>query len=161
MKKLIAVVLMMLVPFSVFALDSVTDKDMDNVTGQAGLSLTTVGSNITGISIENLAWGDGDGHVSDTAAGHLRIDGHITVTSTMAGDLTIDVAATGIRIGMPVTNTVAVTLPASIRLSVNAGASATWATAITDGSTVTLGNLGMQTINVSITSPTAWIIKPH
>jgi hypothetical protein len=120
-----------------------------------------VGSNVTTIAIENLAWGDGDGHVSDTTAGHLRIDGHITVANTMAGTLTVDVASGSIRIGMPVTNTVAVTMPTSIRLSVNAGASANWAVTPTDGSSVTLGNLGIQTIGVTITSPTAWLIAPH
>jgi hypothetical protein len=161
MKKLLAVMLVLLIPFSVYALDKITDNVMDDVTGQSGLSLTTVGSNVTTIAIENLAWGDGDGHASDTTAGHLRVDGHITVANTMAGDLTVDVAASGIRIGMPATNSVAVTMPTSIRLSVNAGASANWAVTPTDASTVTLGNLGIQTIDVSITSPTAWIIKPH
>jgi hypothetical protein len=163
MKKLIAVMLiMMLVPISVYAIDAIiTDDEMVDVTGQAGIAIVSVGNNVTTFAIENLAWGDGNGHSSDATAGHIRIDGHVTISNTMAGTLTYDVASSGIRIGMPTTNNFAISMPASIRLSCAAGASANWAVTPTDASTVTFGNLGVQTLTVTMTAPTAFILKPH
>jgi hypothetical protein len=66
MKKFIAILaVLMLVPFTAFGLESLSEDVMDNVTGQAGVSIAT-DINISA-TIDTLAWGDSDGIDSNTA----------------------------------------------------------------------------------------------
>ncbi len=72
MKKLIAIVAMMLLtPFSAFGLTALPDSQMNNITGQAGVS---IGAEIDlGIHIDTVAWGDADGVGAGTTAGWVGL----------------------------------------------------------------------------------------
>lgn len=60
MKKLVLVAIMMLVPFTSFALDAMNDGALDEITAQEGVTITfdNVVVNQAG---SNIAWGDNDG----------------------------------------------------------------------------------------------------
>jgi hypothetical protein len=60
MKKLIAILaILMLVPFTAFGLEALSEDVLDDVTGQAGVSIATdININMT---MDTLAWGDKDG----------------------------------------------------------------------------------------------------
>jgi len=60
MKKILAVALtLMLIPFSAFGLEMLEDSTLDNVTGQAGVSIAT--DVIMDVHFDTVAWGDSDG----------------------------------------------------------------------------------------------------
>ncbi len=56
MKKLAIILALMMVPFSAFALDTITDSDLNDVTGQAGVSIF-----LNTIRIEKTSWTTGYG----------------------------------------------------------------------------------------------------
>lgn len=56
MKKLALILALMMVPFSAFALDTITDTDLNDVTGQAGVSIF-----LNTIRIEKTSWVSGYG----------------------------------------------------------------------------------------------------
>lgn len=94
MKKLVLAAIMMLVPFSAFALDSMTDDALDKMTAQEGVTITF--ENVT-IHQEatNMGWTDGDGlgATSNAAsAGTVFIAQSGSTTTEITGSLTIDVA---------------------------------------------------------------------
>lgn len=66
MKKFIAILaVLMLVPFTAFGLESLSEDVMDNVTGQAGVSIA---ADITvNLTMDTMAWGDSDGIDADTS----------------------------------------------------------------------------------------------
>lgn len=67
MKKFIAILaILMLVPFTAFGLESLSDDVMDNTTGQAGVSIAA-DINID-MTMDTLAWGDADGVDSDASS---------------------------------------------------------------------------------------------
>jgi hypothetical protein len=95
MKKLVLAAIMMLVPFSAFALDAMNDDAMDKLTGQAGVTITFENVTIRQQAAD-MAWTDVDGCDSEgldnTNAGTVYIaQGGDTVT-TITGSLEIDVA---------------------------------------------------------------------
>jgi len=91
MKKLVLAAIMMLVPFSAFALDSMTDDALDKMTAQEGVTITFENV-VINQEAADMAWTDGDGLDGDTTAGTVYIaQGGDTVT-TITGSLTIDVA---------------------------------------------------------------------
>jgi hypothetical protein len=66
MKKFIAILaVLMLVPFTAFGLESLSEDVMDNVTGQAGVSIAA-DINID-LTMDTMAWGDSDGIDADTS----------------------------------------------------------------------------------------------
>jgi hypothetical protein len=85
MKKLAIFLAIMLIPFSAFALDTISDSDLDSVTGQAGVSIFTNSIQIvkTGIT---TTYTDIDGannsytDPSQTSAGNFSIVSGQTVT---------------------------------------------------------------------------------
>jgi len=76
MKKLAIFLAIMLIPFSAFALDTISDNDLDSVTGQAGVSIYTSSIQIvkTGVTT-TYTDSDGTGNtvVGSSAAGSLTI----------------------------------------------------------------------------------------
>jgi len=59
MKRVLTILAILLLPLSVWAMTPVTDSDLSNVTGQAGVNIN---ANVTmDISIGTMAWGDSDG----------------------------------------------------------------------------------------------------
>lgn len=76
MKKLAIFLAIMLIPFSAFALDTISDNDLDSVTGQAGVSIFTnsiqiVKTGVTTTYTDSNGAGDNDG--SSGAAGSFTI----------------------------------------------------------------------------------------
>jgi hypothetical protein len=69
MKKLAIFLAIMLIPFSAFALDTISDSDLDSVTGQAGVSIFTSSIQIvkTGITT-TYTDSNGSGNTYDTEA---------------------------------------------------------------------------------------------
>lgn len=62
MKRVLTILAILLLPLSVWAMTPVSDSDLSNVTGQAGVSIN---ADLTmDITIGTMAWGDGDG-ISD------------------------------------------------------------------------------------------------
>lgn len=98
MKKLVLATIMMLVPFSAFALDAMNEEAMDKLTGQAGVTITFENLTIRQQAAD-MGWTDSDGLGNDingdptaTSAGTVYIaQGGNTVTD-ITGSLTIDVA---------------------------------------------------------------------
>jgi len=59
MKRVLTILAILLLPLSVWAMTPVTDSDLSNVTGQAGVNIN---ADLTmDISIGTMAWGDADG----------------------------------------------------------------------------------------------------
>ena len=64
MKRVLAILVIMLLPLSVWAMTPVADTDLSDITGQAGVNIN---ANLTmNISIGTMAWGDADGINSAT-----------------------------------------------------------------------------------------------
>jgi len=77
--KLLATVICM-IPFTAFAMQTITDSEMDNVTGQSGITIVFAGNTAEGalsidVSLRGLAWGDTDGIGGDSLAGYFTMDG--------------------------------------------------------------------------------------
>lgn len=99
MKKLVlAAAIMMLVPFSAFALDTMNDDALDKMTAQEGVTITFDNVVITQQAADT-AWYDSDGlHVATASGGRVFIDQSGSTETTITGNLEIDVAtAVGIH----------------------------------------------------------------
>jgi hypothetical protein len=69
MKKLIAILaILMLVPFTAFGLEALSEDVLDDVTGQAGVSIN-MEVQIDSVTMDTLAWGDADGLGGTSTAG--------------------------------------------------------------------------------------------
>ena len=68
MKKLALILALMLIPCSAFGLEMLTDNAMDNVTGQAGVSIAADDIQLF-INVERFAWIDSDGYGTALAYG--------------------------------------------------------------------------------------------
>ena len=67
MKKLLAIaIVLMMVPFSAFAMEMISDSDMDTVTGQAGVSIAVDDIKIYQ-HIEKIEYKDTDGYAGEGA----------------------------------------------------------------------------------------------
>ena len=69
-----------MVPFTAFSMQMISDTEMDQVTGQSGITIvfsgnTTEGALSIDVSLRGLAWGDTDGIGGDTLAGYFTMDG--------------------------------------------------------------------------------------
>jgi len=122
MKKLAIFLAIMLIPFSAFALDTISDNDLNDVTGQAGISIYTNSIQIVKTAVTTTYTDDGANSVSVVDQGAttqiffggnepLMID--IVDMATLAAELDIigagssnlteagDYAATGVQITLP------------------------------------------------------------
>jgi len=73
MKKLAIFLAIMLIPFSAFALDTISDNDLNDVTGQAGVSIYTnsiqiVKTGVTTTYTDNSTFGPNDVNVVDNGS---------------------------------------------------------------------------------------------
>ena len=94
MKKLVLAAIMMLVPFSAFALDAMNDEAMDKLTAQEGVTITFENV-VINQTASNTAWSDADGlATADTSAGSVFITQTGSTVTDISGSLTIDVATT-------------------------------------------------------------------
>jgi len=59
MKRVLTILAILLLPLSVWAMTPVTDSDLSNVTGQAGVNINA--DLLMNITIGTMAWGDSDG----------------------------------------------------------------------------------------------------
>lgn len=96
MKKLVLVAaIMMFVPFSAFALDTMDDDSLDKVTAQEGVTIT-FDNVVIKQTPADVAWSDSDGITEASNQGRVYVaygtSGSDTITITQ--DLTIDVATT-------------------------------------------------------------------
>jgi hypothetical protein len=82
MKKLALILALFLIPCSAFGLEMLTDNALDNVTGQAGVSIAADDIQIF-LNVERFAWIDSDGFGSKMAYGG-------TAESTIGGAIFID-----------------------------------------------------------------------
>lgn len=98
MKKLIIALLLLVMPLSAMAMDTITSDALDGVSGQAGVTLGFCGTTTTTIDFSKISWGDPDG-VNTTCGsltGWLIISGVVTIRQTIADGqtLAIDIGRT-------------------------------------------------------------------
>lgn len=93
MKKLVLVAMMVLVPFAAFALETMNDDALDEMTAQEGVTITFDNVLVTQTS-SDTSWGDSDGlgTGTDTSAGYIFMDQDGYTETTITGSLEIDVA---------------------------------------------------------------------
>jgi formylmethanofuran:tetrahydromethanopterin formyltransferase len=91
MKKLAIILAIMMIPFTAFALDTISDADLNDLTGQAGVSIF-----LNTIRIEKSTWYSGYGDEGETAFGAntnwllTRTDGQTREISFL-GSRTLDI----------------------------------------------------------------------
>ena len=79
--KLLAVTtIICMIPFAAFSMQTISDNEMDSITGQSGITIVFSGNTSEGalsidVSLRGLAWGDTDGVGGDTQAGYFTMDG--------------------------------------------------------------------------------------
>ena len=101
MNKVFVIFIFILLPVSVLAMSPLSDEDLSNISGRAGVSIMP---NITmSIHIDVLAWGDSDGLGSDNIWGVQTSGGYVGVTNLTITNLYIG-PRTGSYTGMwPIT----------------------------------------------------------
>jgi len=72
MKKLAIFLAIMLIPFSAFALDTISDNDLDSVTGQAGVSIYTNSIQITKTGV-TTTYTDNDNRTTSWGSASVNI----------------------------------------------------------------------------------------
>jgi hypothetical protein len=83
MKKILAIVaVMMLVPFTAFGMEMMADTALEDVTGQAGVSITIDNVQMD-FAMDYLSWGDGDGLGGST-------EGYVNLTQIQMTGIVID-----------------------------------------------------------------------
>jgi hypothetical protein len=101
MNKVFVILVFILVPVCVLAMNPLSDEDLSSISGQAGVSIMP---NITmNIHIDVIAWGDSDGLGSNNIWGVQTSGGYVGVTNLTITNLHIG-PRTGSYTGMwPVT----------------------------------------------------------
>jgi len=118
MKKLAIFLAIMLIPFTAFALDTISDNDLNDVTGQAGISIYTNSIQIVKSAVTTTYTDDATNTISIVDQGAttqiffggadpLMID--VVTMSTLAAELSLlglspntdDYAVTGVMITLP------------------------------------------------------------
>ncbi|ABW68224.1 hypothetical protein [Desulfosudis oleivorans] len=169
-KLLIALVAGMLMIVPAMAMDTISDADLDGISGQAGVRVVFGGTSGQTISFTSLAWGDTDGFNAADGAGYLRVQSaagesiNITVEIPDGAKLTLDVAhlaaaevingttiASGedvVKVGLPDQN-VTVDMPSMLVIGLGDSAAAI------DG---TLGTLTLENLSIGVTQASALYI---
>ncbi len=145
MKKLVRLIIavaFIMVPMSVFALESIDDNAMENVSGQAGVSIGIEEAIDINLKVSSLSFGGSDLGIS-MAMTDATADGmHIRVGATTK-DMVLEIknvnGDTVIGVGLPVTTIVVENIP-SIKMGLETQA----------GGATTTTNLG--TLNVGTTT---------
>ncbi len=155
-------VLALLVPVAAFGMETLEDEAMDGITGQAGVTITFGGTDtVVTATSSGVAWGDPDGDGSGTgAAAHLRIDGNMVTTTTVAANssMTIDLDGnTGVIIGLNNMDVSVVMEANELTIGSGAGVTPDW----TGGPDAVLGVLSLNQTTVDLALPAALVISPH
>jgi len=151
MKKLLVIAtILMMIPFTAFSMDAMNDTAMDDVTGQAGVSIGIDGTLASTVNIEKFSYTD-EGTVSLAAtSGNL-----LSLATTVTGVITIDVqdatltnmSGTVIRLGLGnATVNTTPTLASNINVSLGSAS---------------LGTIGLGNVGISQTLPNAIEIGTH
>jgi len=172
MKKLVLILLILVLPMSALALEKMSGKDLNDVSGQAGVTIAFGGTSTTIIAFSQVSWGDEDGcgGAACDSAGWIIIDGAITITQviadgqmltldvgtttavcTPAGAVVIPTATSYIAVGLPTTTT-SIAVPST--LAIGLGNTST----VIDG---TLGLLYLQNLTVTPGTPDVLYIWAH
>ena len=170
-KLLIALVAGMLMIVPAMAMDTISDADLDGISGQAGVHVVFGGTSSQIVSFTSLAWGDSDGITAGDGPGYLRVQSaagetvNITVEIPDGAELTLNVATLAanmtlggstviasatdvVAVGLPDQN-VTIDLPSYFDIGLGSGSGAI------DG---TLGRLTLEDLSVSVTQPNALYI---
>jgi|GEM_PF-3344720 len=165
-KLLIAFVAAMLMIVPAMAMDTISDADLDGVTGQAGVTVGFGGTQTVTISFDAITWGDGDGVAGAATAGYIQVVGNtgtqVSIQSLPGEKLVLDVATTAalvtlnsveipagrtfISIAAPDQN-ITVTTADTYTIALTAASD----TAVAVGNTV--GVLGLTNLAVSVDQP--------
>jgi hypothetical protein len=97
MKKLTMCIIaaLMIVPFSAFAMDVITDSEMEAVTGQTGVDIGLVDVSLD-MDIMNFAWGDTDcGTIILSTSAHQYRQGYVNVNNIQMDNIYLDLDVTG------------------------------------------------------------------
>ncbi len=153
MKKLFVIAtILMMVPFTAFSMDAMNDISMDDVTGQAGVSIGFDGVLTSTVGVEKFSYTDaGSVTLSDADGGNL-----LDVTTTVTGVITIDVnqaSTTGltgdvIRLGLAGATIALAPIELASNIDVSLG-------------NASLGTIGLGTVAITQTLPNAIEIGTH
>lgn len=80
---------MLLIAPMALAMDPIDDIELEDVTGQAGLSIFQEGKPSLTISFSSVSWGDTDGIVGHTTPGYLILDGLDSTYNVMPAQFVI------------------------------------------------------------------------
>lgn len=100
MKKtaiLIVILAFVMMPAALWAKNAISDSEMDQVTGEAGVSIAFTNVTMTGTQITSLSLGDSNGFDTYNGAGYLGIS-NVSITGTTAninGTANIDIGTNG------------------------------------------------------------------
>ena len=177
MKKILAIAgVLLLMPFMAFGMEMLTDEVMDEVIGQAGVTIEFAGETIITGTSTGISWGDPDGEATysevDGVPAYLRIDGEMVGTITIADGsfMTIDVEGSNTAAG---TSAVIIGLEnmdveleaesSTLTISANSNANAAPADwTVAESLDNVIGVLGLPPgRKIEIDMPTALIIRPH
>jgi hypothetical protein len=163
MKKFfVLVAVLALVPFTAFGMEELADNVMDEITGQAGVTITFGGADsVVTATSSGVAWGDPDGAGDpDGVPAHLRIDGDMTTTTTVAAgsSMTIDVdAVSGVIIGLSDMDVGVEMAAAQLTIGAGVGPAPVWA----DDPAAVMGVLSLSSTTVNLALPSALSINAH
>ncbi|KPA18682.1 conserved hypothetical protein, secreted [Candidatus Magnetomorum sp. HK-1] len=98
-KFLAVATIICMVPFTAFSMQTISDNEMDAITGQSGITIVFAGNAAEGalsidVSLRGLAWGDTDGIADGTTlAGYFTMDGqNATTGAPQSTSLSIKIA---------------------------------------------------------------------
>ena len=143
--RLILAVALMVVPVSAFALDMISDNDMESVTGQAGVSISIEEAIDMNVKVDGLAFSNSDTGFSVDMAAQTGDGMHINISQAVgATPMTLEVASvdndTVITVGLPQATVVVENIPA-VTLGITDG-----------GSKSTLGTVNVGTTTLKVNS---------
>lgn len=147
MFAIIAVFIMM--PLASFAKSAISDKDLDAVTAETGVSIVFDNVKINSAALTSLSWGDSDGYTGATGPGYVGINGVAIAGSLveMSGTMNVDVgndgSSTRVKIDLPTISlggSAGMNITANLKLSGNSDLS----------SGATLGNIDIRGFKTSV-----------
>ena len=178
MKKILVIAgVLLLIPFMAFGMEMLTDEVMDEVIGQAGVTIEFEGDTIITGTTYGISWGDPDGEATytnppgDGVPAYLRIDGEMTGTITIADGsfMTIDVegsytdeGTSAVIIGLENMDVSLNAESSTLTISANSNVNAAPDWTVAESSENIIGVLGLPPgRHIEIDMPTALIIRPH
>lgn len=181
-KNIIKIIILLLMPITVMAMENISDTELEQITGKAGITLhLESGTTELNYGLHNIAWGD-DGYVVNTGTmdhALVRID-MLTVADAEdtlerglriaeGENITVDIDATdGIVIGVPDFNIYNNDQPYHMRISINAdiggagnGATTDFTTAVQRTQVLGYLKIEIPTVPFYFNFSEPVMIKPH